>query len=113
MKKAANLDSRYFSCLGKIYYNAGNVDKAIESVKKAIVHNPKNAEVYVDLGNIFSNEKKLTQAIENMEKAANLNPKYFAGLGRVYRKAGNIDKAVESVRKQLIIIRRILMHRVY
>ena len=99
MEKAANLDPKYFDCLGDIYKKAEFTEKAIESYNKAIEFDSKNADVYHGLGHIFSDLEKYPQAIENMEKAANLNPKYFDCLSKSYYIAENFEKVVESLNK--------------
>jgi tetratricopeptide (TPR) repeat protein len=99
MEKAANLDPKYFDCLGDIYSKAEFTEKAIESYNKAIEYDSKNAETYHRLGHIYSDLKKYPQAIENMEKAANLNPKYFDCLSIIYYITDYFKKAVESLNK--------------
>ena len=101
MEKAVNIDPTYFDCLGKIYLNAGNYDKAIEFLNKAIENNPKNANAYYLLGQYFSNIGKHELAIENVEKAINIDNKYFDVLGKIYLNAGNNDEAIEFANKAI------------
>lgn len=101
MEKAAILDPANFACLGEVYQEAGNNDKAIESYKKAIEHNPKKVSAFHTLGHIFSDSKEHNLAIKYMENAVILDPKYFICLGEVYWKAGNTDKAIESYNKAI------------
>jgi len=113
MEKAANLDNKYFSWLGDIYHNSGNVDKAIESANKAIEHNPKNAQAYYVLGESYSDRKNYALAIEYMEKAANLDPEYFADLGKVHEKQEISIKQMNLLGKQLSIIQTMHRHMMY
>ena len=58
---------------GDIHSKSGNYDKAIESYKKALEHNPKNSEIFVKLGKSYNAIGDRRTAFDRFAKAVELN----------------------------------------
>ena len=71
IEKAANLDPKYFDCLGNVCYVSENFEKAIESLNKSIDNDQDCAETYELLGSIYANK------FYNYDKAINCWNKYL------------------------------------
>ncbi|MFH1563242.1 MAG: tetratricopeptide repeat protein [Nitrospirota bacterium] len=80
-------DPNYLRILGELYQVTGKIDKSIELLKKAIVYNSKNADLYGKLGKIYFDQKKYKEAETQFKKAIELDAKnIFArnNLGTIY-----------------------------
>ena len=100
--------------LGEAYFGSGDspekksiyLDAAVESFKKAISINPKNAEAYVFLGRAYNGLKRHKDAIETYNQAIQTDRKYpdsYYYLGLTY-----IDiRERQSALKQYRILKRL------
>lgn len=69
--------SRYpviYSNLGEIYYRNGAIDKAVESLRKAIELDPGFVAAYLSLGAALTQQGRASEAIEHCAKALELDP---------------------------------------
>ncbi|MFQ5540243.1 MAG: tetratricopeptide repeat protein, partial [Candidatus Binatia bacterium] len=60
--------------LGQVYVGRGNFDKAISFAKRAVAHNPNNADFHLILADILSFAGKPREALPQWEIATHLNP---------------------------------------
>jgi DNA-binding response OmpR family regulator len=79
-------------------YRAGQVDEAIEHLKRGIGIDPLAYRLHFHLALLYGKQGKIYEGIQELERAIDLNPKHFAGLKNLavlYEKAGFKNKAVE------------------
>jgi tetratricopeptide (TPR) repeat protein len=62
--------------LGNLYFDAGQVNQAIETYSKALEINPENADVRTDLGIMYRRKGDYDRAIAEFRKAAEIDPKH-------------------------------------
>ncbi len=77
-------------------------DKAIELLNKAVLRDPKNAEIHNLLGFAERNRGNLDAAFKHYEVALSLDPKHRGAheyIGEAYLMAGNLAKAEEHLAK--------------
>lgn len=90
---------------GVIAYQKGELNTAVELIKKAISLSP--LEVYYNsLGAAFRHQGKLDLAVENYRKAILLKPTYaeaYNNLGIALREQNILDEAIECYRKAISI----------
>lgn len=106
-------DDRYYYSLGKILYNAGKYQKAIEQFNKAIEKNKYFVDAYVYKGHSLAKLGNYEEAIENLRKAIILVPeeinyfldiaKYYFEIGKQKTKEGKNIEAAENFVKGLQI----------
>lgn len=106
-------DDRYYYSLGKILYNAGKYQQAIEQFNKVIEKSKYFVDAYVYKAHSLANLGLYEEAIENLKKAVILVPeeithfldiaKYYFELGKLKAKEGDSIKASEYFVKGLQI----------
>jgi len=72
--------------LGGIFYESGNLERAIEEVRKAIALLPHDAGAHYNLGSVLAAKGQLREAEESFKKALEIQPEYLAaeeGLRRI------------------------------
>jgi tetratricopeptide (TPR) repeat protein len=85
---------------GFAFMEAGDTNKAINSIQTAVEQNPDYYEAYLQLGLLFS-AKKSKLAINYFNNASQLQPNNiepYYNLGMFYQNAGQYDKAIETYR---------------
>ncbi|HXX81895.1 MAG TPA: tetratricopeptide repeat protein [Thermodesulfovibrionales bacterium] len=91
---------------GKVYYNMGKFDEAIEDFDKANALNPSYHEAYNNRGVVFGNMGRFDKALEDFDRTIALNPSYYEAYnnrGKVYYKMGKFDKALEEFGKTIAL----------
>lgn len=86
----------FFNNLGNSYTAVGDIDKAFESLLRAVQINPLLSEANVNLGNIYLQKKMPHQAIAQYEKALTIlgsDPKVMNNLGSAYMQLSNYSRA--------------------
>ncbi len=106
-------DDRYYYSLGKILYNAGKYQKAIEQFNKTIEKNKYFVDAYVYKAHSLAKIGNYEEAIENLRKAVILVPeeidyfldiaKYYFEIGKQKAKEGKNIEAAENFVKGLQI----------
>jgi tetratricopeptide (TPR) repeat protein len=106
-------DDRYYYSLGKIFYNAGKYQLAIEQFNKTIEKNKYFVDAYVYKAHALAKLGNYQEAIENLKKAIILVPeeisyfidmaKYYFEIGKQKAKEGNNIEAAENFIKGLQI----------
>lgn len=91
-------DDRYYYSLGKILYNAGKYQKAIEQFNKTLEKNKYFVDAYVYKAHSLAKLGNYEEAIENLRKAVILVPEeidYFLDIAKYYFEIGK-QKAKEG-----------------
>lgn len=83
---------------GRYYRNTGQLEKAVEDLKKAIEINPNNSLAYRYLGTIYFVKREYVNALINLKKAEKLErgnelTQLFSDIGQVYVSVGDFDNA--------------------
>lgn len=63
--------------LGNIYFDTGQNEDAVNAYRKALVLNPKNADVRTDMGICLRRLKRADEAIEAFKEAIDANPRHY------------------------------------
>lgn len=95
-----------YDYLGQAYFYKGNVDRAIDSYKKAIVFQPRFASPYTNLGVAYEKKGLPNLAISSYQTALQLDPNdaiSHNNLGYVYTRLGRISEAVIEFKRALVI----------
>lgn len=81
----------------QIELDAGNLDKAIDSVTAAIFFEPQNPVLFYQLGILLLQDKEYTRAASSLEEAHRLNPEFANAsffLAQAYAFLNRFDEAV-------------------
>jgi DNA-binding response OmpR family regulator len=79
-------------------YKAGNIDRAIDFLKRGVEIDPLSYRLHFHLALLFGRKGLFFEGIQSLEKAVDLNPKHFPALKNLavlYEKAGFKHRAVE------------------
>jgi len=100
-----------FYNLGNIFFNIGEMDKAIEAYKSFIKKSPRNSVLtslaYYGLGYCYEKKDDYAQSLESFRQSdENLKGKHFkainySNIARIYEKMDEPEKALEYYRKVL------------
>ena len=86
----------YHDRYGSAWLEAGDLDKALEHLNKAVSRGPDVAALYLKRGWIYERKRRLDDAIRDLDQAIRLDPKHaFAYVTRsaVHAKAGRYNLA--------------------
>lgn len=96
-----NTSETYYFYFAVVMEKLSRVDRAIESLEKAITHNPKSGRAYNYLGYLFADRNMhLDRSLELIQKALELEPgngAYIDSLGWVYYRRGDYALALENL----------------
>ena len=91
-----------YSLLAKLYYSAGDIDKASDAISRALQLAPFQPDFLYVQGKIFEKQGKLDEAISVFQRATLVNPKesdaYFE-LGAVYQQQNDPVRAEAAYEK--------------
>ncbi len=79
-------------------YKAGNIEKAIEQLKRGVQIDPLSYRLHFHLALLLGKKGLVYEGIQELERAVDLNPRHFPALKNLavlYEKAGFKHKAVE------------------
>ena len=79
-------------------YRAGNIDVAIEHLKRGLAIDPLAYRLHFHIALLYGKKGQVYEGIQELEKAIDLHPKHFAALKNLavlYEKAGFKNKAIE------------------
>lgn len=88
--------------LGFFHYDQGRDREAIEELKKAILDNAADPEVYYKLASAYNNEEMVSDAISMYKKAIELNPHHpeaYYELGLIYIDEGMCEEGLNTLKK--------------
>jgi len=84
---------------GVAAYQAGDLDGAIEHLKRGVGIDPLAYRLHFHLGLLYGKKSLVYEAIQHLETALHINPKHFPAmknLAVLYQKAGFKNKAIET-----------------
>jgi tetratricopeptide (TPR) repeat protein len=105
LQQAIAMDATYgaaYSQLAKLYYSAGDIDKASEAISQALERGPYQPEFLYVQGKIFEKQGKLDEALGAFQRTTVVNPKEsdaFFEMGAIYERRGNKELALAAYRK--------------
>jgi tetratricopeptide (TPR) repeat protein len=88
--------------VGMKYFQEKEYDRAIEEFRKMLTLDPGHAESYYQIGLAWQAQDRHALGIYNLKKAAKYNPEnpdIFLALAASYKKNGEVEKALASMRK--------------
>jgi tetratricopeptide (TPR) repeat protein len=105
LNQAIAMDPTYaatYSQLAKLYYSAGDIEKASEAIAQALVREPYHPEYLYVQGKILEKQSKLDDALAAFQKTTLVNPKesdaYFE-IGAIYQRRGDRLNALAAYKK--------------
>lgn len=109
LNQATTLDPTYaatYSQLAKLYYSAGEIDKASDAIAQALAREPYHPEYLYVQGKILERQSKLDDALAAFQESARVNPKesdaYFE-MGAIYQQRGDRTGALAAYKKAVEI----------
>jgi len=93
---------RLYALQGRLYGGLGQLEKAEENFKKAILTDSLFMDSYIDLASLYFEEKKFDQGIAELEKALKINPKYVQAYmlkGKINDNLGHFEEARAAYEK--------------
>src|SRR6202453_3399897 len=109
LQQAIAKDATYgaaYSQLAKLYYSAGDIEKASESISKALERDPYQPDFLYVQGKIFEKQGELEEALGAFERTTVVNPKEsdaFFEMGAIYEQRGNKELALAAYRKAVTL----------
>jgi CheY-like chemotaxis protein len=91
---------------GVTAYQAGDVDAAIEHLRRGVAIDPLAYRLHFHLGLLYGKKSQVYEAIQHLERALDINPKHFAAmknLAALYQKAGFRNKAIETWERAIAV----------
>jgi len=109
LQQAIAMDATYpaaYSQLAKLYYSAGDIEKASDAIEQALERAPYHPEYLYVHGKILEKQGKLDGALGAFERTVLVNPKesdaYFE-MGAIYQQRGERAKARAAYEKAVEI----------
>ncbi|MBV9945455.1 MAG: tetratricopeptide repeat protein, partial [Myxococcales bacterium] len=87
-------------------YKSGDVDGAIEHLKRGVGIDPLAFRLHFHLALLYGKKGLVYEGIQELERAIDLNPKHFPALKNLavlYEKAGFKNKAVEMWERCVVV----------
>ena len=105
LNQAVAMDPTYaatYSQLAKLYYSAGDIEKASDAIAQALAREPYHPEYLYVQGKILEKQSKLDDALAAFQKTTLVNPKesdaYFE-IGAIYQQRGDRPNALAAYEK--------------
>jgi tetratricopeptide (TPR) repeat protein len=105
LQQAIAKDATYgaaYSQLAKLYYSAGDIDKASEAISQALERDPYQPDFLYVQGKIFEKQGKLDEALAAFERTTIVNPKEsdaFFEMGAIYERRGERERAMVAYKR--------------
>jgi tetratricopeptide (TPR) repeat protein len=105
LQQAIAKDATYgaaYSQLAKLYYSAGDIDKANAAISQALERDPYQPDFLYVQGKIFEKQGKLEEALGAFERTTTVNPKEsdaFFEMGLIYQQRGDNEHALAAYKK--------------
>jgi tetratricopeptide (TPR) repeat protein len=107
LNQAIAMDPTYaatYSQLAKLYYSAGDIEKASDAIAQALAREPYHPEYLYVQGKILEKQSRLDDALAAFQKTTLVNPKesdaYFE-IGAIYQQRGDRPKALAAYKKAI------------
>lgn len=101
--KAADIADAYFN-LGNLYYEAGEYEKAIGPLQKAVAQRPYDSDAHYTLGNAYDKLKRYPEATKEFELMTQIEPKndmVFYNLANAYLYQKKYEQASAQYQKAI------------
>ena len=105
LNQAIAMDPTYaatYSQLAKLYYSAGDIEKASDAIAQALAREPYHPEYLYVQGKILEKQSRFDDALAAFQKTTLVNPKesdaYFE-MGAIYQQRGDRPKALAAYKK--------------
>lgn len=105
LQQAIGKDATYgpaYSQLAKLYYSAGDIDKAGDAIAKALARDPYQPDFLYVQGKILEKQGRLDEALAAFERTTLVNPKEsdaFFEMGAIYQQRNDRARALVAYRK--------------
>ncbi len=105
LQQATAKDSTYgaaYSQLAKLYYSAGDMDKASEAISQALERDPYQPDFLYVQGKILEKQGKMDEALAVFQRTTIVNPKEsdaFFEIGAIYEHRGDRVNAIAAYEK--------------
>lgn len=105
LQQALGKDPSYgaaYSQLAKLYYSAGDMNKASDAIAKALERDPYQPDFLYVEGKILEKQGKLDEALAAFERTTLVNPKEsdaFFEMGAIYQQKNDREHAMAAYRK--------------
>jgi tetratricopeptide (TPR) repeat protein len=105
LQQAIAKDATYgaaYSQLAKLYYSAGDIDKASDAISQALERDPYQPDFLYVQGKIFEKQGKPEEALAAFERTTIVNPKEsdaFFEIGEIYEQRGNKEHALAAYKR--------------
>jgi tetratricopeptide (TPR) repeat protein len=105
LQQAIAKDATYgaaYSQLAKLYYSAGDIDKASQAISQALERDPYQPDFLYVQGKILEKQGKLEEALAAFERTTAVNPKEsdaFFEMGVIYEQRGDQEHALAAYNK--------------
>jgi tetratricopeptide (TPR) repeat protein len=109
LQQAIAMDATYgaaYSQLAKLYYSAGDLDKASQSISQALERDAYQPDFLYVQGKILEKQGKLDEALAAFQRSTVVNPKEsdaFFEIGAIYDQRGDKEHALAAYKKALAI----------
>jgi tetratricopeptide (TPR) repeat protein len=105
LQQAIAKDATYgaaYSQLAKLYYSAGDIDKASEAISQALERDPYQPDFLYVQGKIFEKQGKLDEALSAFQRTTIVNAKEsdaFFEMGAIYEQRGDREHAMAAYKQ--------------
>jgi tetratricopeptide (TPR) repeat protein len=105
LQQAIAKDATYgaaYSQLAKLYYSAGDIDKASEAISQALERDAYQPDFLYVQGKILEKQGRLDEALSAFQRTTIVNPKEsdaFFEMGAIYEQRGERERALAEYRK--------------
>jgi tetratricopeptide (TPR) repeat protein len=89
-----------------LLHDAGEIDKAIEVIEQALVHDPQHAKYYLYMGAFYEDLQDYERALAALKQGSAIdagNARFHFRIGVVHDKMGNRQDAIEAIKQSLQI----------
>ncbi|MFA6450087.1 MAG: tetratricopeptide repeat protein [bacterium] len=100
------LEAQEHYSYGKVFFERGEPERAVDEFKTALDMEPDNANVLIGLGQCYLTLQKIDGAVDALEKAVQHTPEFADAhyfLGRAYMEMGLREKATNEFKEALNI----------
>jgi tetratricopeptide (TPR) repeat protein len=105
LRQAVAKDSTYgaaYSQLAKLYYSAGDMDKASEAISQALERDPYQPDFLYVQGKVLEKQGKMNEALVVFQRTTIVNPQEsdaFFEIGAIYEQRGDRANAIAAYKK--------------
>lgn len=109
LQQAIQTDPTYaasYSQLAKLYYSAGDIDKAADAIFQALSRNPNEPDFLYVQGKILERQGKFDEALASFTKSTLVNPNEsdsFYEMGLIYERQQDRERASSAFNRALAI----------